>query len=212
MSLIRAAVTFQGGTNLPEDRFVNTFWFNHADYVSADYAANVVAPVLDNLYMTTYAGNTIGSYLSPFVSRAAQIRFYNMADAEPRQPQVRLFTLPASIASGSGALPEECAICCTFHGDPPITPSRRGRVYIGPLSSFAFGIASTTVPTRVDANFRASAVLAFKALADANVGWVVHSPKHGTNTIVRAGYIDNAADIQRRRGPENTARTVWSAT
>lgn len=209
MPLLRAQVTFQGGSGLAEDRFVNTFHF--VDDVSAGLSAAVAlrSTPLSNVYGATYTGNTIGSFISTYVARAYTIRWYWMEDDPPRVPVITTHTLPA-VTSGNG-LPEECAIVSSFHGSPPITARRRGRVYLGPLMAATVSAATTLLPSRVLPNIRTSMTGAFKALADADLGWVIYSNTAGLAVPVEGGWVDDALDTQRRRGPDPTVRTTWVA-
>lgn len=207
--LVRAQVTLQGGTNLPEDRFINTFHFEDASWATLADAVAVIDGPLKTMYTAPYGGNTIGANTSPFVMRAFTVRYYNMADPEPRVPIITNGTLP-NVTTGGIALPEECAIVSSFHGAPPVTPRRRGRVYIGPLNHFVLTAGTTTSPTRVASAVRTSLALAFTALAAADVGWVVWSPTAGLSTPVVAGFVNNDVDTQRRRGPAADARSIWA--
>jgi hypothetical protein len=202
---IKAMVIFQGGTNVPEDRFVNTFHFDStattlqlgADLIHVPLTAWWNGPVGDNL----------GKAMPAFVSRTVDVRYYDMGQAEPRVPYQKAITLGTPIAAM--ALPEEVAVCATFHGVPPITPSRRGRVFLGPLSAYASDSGTATTPIRVIGAYRTLACNAMKQLADANVGWSVYSPKNLTLTEVTGGYCDNAFDTIRKRGMKTSARTTW---
>jgi hypothetical protein len=207
--LVRAQVTFQGGTNLPEDRFINTFHFSKPGWATLAAAVAEIDGPLKTMYTAPYVGNTIGSMTSPFVMRAFTVRYYDMAQAEPRVPLITNGTLPA-VTSGGIALPEEAAIVSSFHGSPPVTPRKRGRVYLGPLNHFVLTAGTTTAPTRVAANVRTSLAGAFTALAAANVGWVVYSPTGSLETPVVAGFINDDVDTQRRRGPDASARSIWA--
>lgn len=207
--LVRAQVTFQGGSNLPEDRFINTFHFAKPGWATLAAAVAEIDGPLKTMYTAPYGGNTIGSFTSPYVMRAFTVRYYDMGQAEPRVPTITNGTLPAVTTGGIG-LPEEAAIVCSFHGGPPVIPRKRGRVYIGPLNHFVLAAATTTLPTRVASNVRTSLCGAMTALATANVGWIVYSPTGSLETPVVAGFVNDDVDTQRRRGPDPSTRTIWA--
>lgn len=204
---IKAMVVFQGGSNLPEDRFVNTFHFD-STAATLQLGADLIHVPLD-AFWNNPAGDNLGKAMPPFVQRVVDVRYYDMGELEPRVPYQKAMTLGAPIAAL--ALPEEVAVCATFHGDPPITPSRRGRVYLGPLSNYAQDSGTATTPIRVIGAYRQLACDAMKQLADAAVGWSVYSPKNLTLTPVTGGYCDNSFDTVRKRGMKTSARTEWIA-
>jgi len=210
MANISAAVILQGLSNLAEDRFVTTWHFSNGD-AYGDHAAGV-ANALIAFYNTDYGGASIASRLSPWVSRAlngAEVRTYNMADLSPREPLIQPFQLNAMRVGAVTQCPEEVAVCLTLEAAPPVTRSRRGRVYVGPWTSDAVGAASVSTPTRVGGQIITTLKGAATALQAAGLGWSVYSRKNGTFAPIVGGYVDNAFDVQRRRGPDPTSRTVW---
>lgn len=210
MTDIRAQVVLQGGTNIPEDRFINVFHFNAPGSLSLE--APGIADALASFYGATGtpgAGNGAGIYLSQFVLRPFTIRLYDLADPEPRVPIVRSYTLPTYPSSTNGDLPEEVAIVLSLRGAPPVTRSRRGRVYIGPLNANVRDDATTAVPTRPSGAVQTSLATYAGALLTARPDWCIWSPTTSIMVPVVGGHIDNAFDTQRRRGPVTTARTLW---
>lgn len=212
MAHIRAQVVLQGGTNLPEDRFVNVW---HFDSGAANYSSHVAAvtAALDNVYGSTdmvAAGAGLSNLLSQFVMRAYSYRFYLMSDPEPRVPTVVNKTLkPYPTTSGLRDVPEEVAIVMSLRGEAPVTPRRRGRIYFGPLNHLALYDAQGTAPVRVDATVLTSMQNALTGLMDAGVGWCIYSPTDDELVPVAGGHIDNALDTQRRRGPDASTRLLF---
>ncbi len=204
MPLYRAQVTFQGATNIAEDRFINTFHFNLAAADTAT-AAGVLQPQLEAFYNTATGSLTIGGCISSFVNRAATVRYYRMSDAEQRVPHIEEWTLQAS--TGDAPLPEEVSVCASFHGGLPVTPRTRGRVYLGPLNGAVTFNSGQGV--KVSAAFRDHVCNRMAALAANSSDWVVHSPTTGINTTVVGGFCDNAFDTMRKRGPKASGRSVW---
>lgn len=215
MPIVRAMTVFQGASGLPEDRFVNTWHFDSA--VSLDATADLLLTRLGGFWNTPRAGaaNGLAGFTSEYVNRAAQLKCYSLDDPEPRVPEERDFTLNAvDTSTNSYNLPEECAVVMSLHAAPPITGRRRGRLYLGPLHSNAVSDATTGSPVRVSAVFQAVIAAAAEEVMDGNVegpAWVIWSPTNGTGSTVAGGFIDNALDTQRRRGPDPTSRLIFPA-
>lgn len=210
MPHVKTQVVLQGATNVPEDRFITTWHFNTGlDFSSS--ATNIHIALAKVIGTTTEINaNGLHQYLSEFVLRPFEMRHYDMTQAQPRVPIISTAVLPA-YAPGSSAsdLPEEVAACLSFHGDAPVTSRTRGRVFWGPLNTMARTDASTGAPVRTSDTFQTQAANALTVLAGDTVNWSVYSPTGLTLTRVTGGFIDNALDTQRRRGPKTTARTVW---
>lgn len=210
MGFYRVMFIGHGPSGLPEDHVVNTFHFATTDggmdlndcmlAVRDFYTVPATSPAV---------ANPVGAYLSPWVQRAAELRGYVMTETPPRTPTFLDITLAAPVTPSG--LPEEVALCISYHGTPPpaITPRKRGRIYIGPLCTAATQNATDTDPSRPGANFVGVLVNRSEALVNAAVGWAVHSTVDDEYTFITEGYIDNAFDTQRRRGPGATARTTF---
>lgn len=216
---IRVQAVFQGGSGLPEDRFVNTFHF--ASATNQPYAENALAcrNAVEGFFVSPHGGEAaIGAHLSPYVGRAFTVTSYNLLDAPgERLPTTQAATLPASTADG---LPEEVAICLTLRGAPPVTPRRRGRIYIGPLcdNNGIIVYANTTTPARPKMTSSASITAALgasftylKNVVTADTAWCIRSTTPTENFVpIVDGYVDNAFDTQRRRGPDPDFRFFTS--
>lgn len=209
MANIRAMAVFQGGSALPEDRYVNTFHFLSPSSYVID--SPLVATAVDTFYSTVHGSGAVGSFLSPYVSRDYEIRTYDMSTAAPRVPSIYEHALPAVNSGGPTAnMPEEVAVCLSYHTIPPVTARRRGRIYLGPLCDAAGDPANTSAPTRVESQLRASVSLSAVALVNSGLGWAVYSPTGDTWGVIVAGWTDDAFDTQRRRGAAASTRTIWS--
>jgi hypothetical protein len=144
----------QGASGLPEDRFVNTFHFVCIGTATAEQQEDACVLVRD-FYNGTGSGPTVqfralSTYISPYVSRTAELRSYDLETEKPRVPQITPLTLGTPY--GSSGLPEEVAVCLSYHGPTPITARRRGRIYIGPLTVNAALAATDSDCTRVASN------------------------------------------------------------
>jgi len=203
---IRALVLLDNVSQLPEDRFVNTFYFAG----DRDDITSTLHTKLASFYNFGSGGaDGLGKYLSNKVQRGTslpnEIRYYDLSEPEPREPVSFELVIPAAAAATD--LPNEVAVCCSFYGTRNI-PRQRGRVYLGPLNTAADEDGASDV--RVTSDFRGAITFAAAALAGGTgPDWVVHSGAANADYPVTAGWVDNAFDTQRRRGAATSARTVW---
>jgi hypothetical protein len=108
----------------------------------------------------------------------------------------------------STRLPTEVAVCGSFYADRNI-PRQRGRLYIGPLNLSALD-QSTGRPHSGIMNAIAEGMERITTLGT-TLQWVAYSTVAvgGSWLPVDNGWVDNAFDIQRRRGIEASSRIVW---
>jgi hypothetical protein len=201
---------------LPEDVSINTFSFVTTAVDAPTFTA--IATRLKAFYDAIQAPGTVSivSRLADWTAPAsANLRIYNRADAKPRAPRYDA-PLVLSGDNGTGGFPAEVAICCSFAAanvSGEAAARRRGRVYIGPLSSVGNTDVDPVQGTRPNATLRNALAGAAKALAtssDAVASWVVHSDVLNSDATVIRGWVDNAFDTQRRRGESPTTRTSWT--
>lgn len=203
--LVRASCINQGESGAAEDRFVNVMYFYNSDLSTLTQIASRLITRIGSFY------GQFAPYLSNFLVNTLEVRFYNMADAPPRVPEIRtstqLYGNPAT-----NVLPDELSIVATLLPDPPITRRRRGRLYIGPLCADAL-LFTTTGPALVATPpMTAIANACTQMVADNDQAvWVVHSQTYGGHADITGGFVDNAFDIQRRRGVDATGRTQWGS-
>lgn len=88
---------------------------------------------------------------------------------------------------------------------------RRGRTYIGPMS------ASGLITTGGDVYITTPVVNVLAAAADAlitnqanGLRLAVYSEADGVARVITNGWVDNAYDIQRKRGAAPTVRTPFA--
>jgi hypothetical protein len=220
MGLLRATVTLQHDSGLPEDVSTNTFYFSTAATPPDITDVDAITEALEDFYCVTPAGGAAALY-TYFSAETAQnghtVTVYDMDDPEPRAPiDTHTFNLPANPTGDP--LPGEVALCLSFQaatqsGQPQAR--RRGRVYIGRLDTQSMSSG------RPDTALQQDVALAGQALLDlsdteADWSWVVYSPTlaaAGDPTpynVVTNGWCDNAYDTQRRRGLLPTSRTTFS--
>jgi len=204
----------QGATGLPEDRFVNTF---HFEWIGAGETFLTQAPVLTGAVEAFYLvaasnGRSLSQLMSPWITSITTSAYDLSLPVGEREPQTITLAWPDSSVTTN--MPEEVACCLTIHGDPPVTPRRRGRLFIGPLVSNADTMvsASNTSPTRVNITTNQSLgnTLILKGnelINDARFNWVIRSVTPAENFVNVTGlWVDNAFDIIRKRGPDPDAR------
>lgn len=212
-----------------KDEVVNTFvFFGDAEPPSTTNLSDA-ATAIEAFYNTIPSGlNSIAGTLNDSRSRASNavvIKFYDIhahLNGSPHGSPVgtATFTLGAQ-ASGGGALPAEVAAVLTYRSpyfsDVEFSPGarprsrHRGRLYIGPLTASALTLDSTTKRAYVTAGFRTTMKDAASALATlgGTAIWGQWSRKAALVRIVTDGWVDDAFDIQRRRGEDPITRTVW---
>lgn len=202
---IRVQCTLPHRSLLPTDVTVNTFHF--AGDTILPSVADDLAQVLVSFY------EDIEGYLSQVLTGAVIIKMYRTDDPEPRVP-VYEEEWPAAFSGTSPTLPEECAIALSLQA---VTASgvpagrRRGRVFIGPLSTAASSFSSVTghqVPQSVREAL--TAAMATVVLDSDGLGHRlgVYSRADSAYRTVMSVSVDDALDTIRSRGHEPTTRTL----
>lgn len=222
MATCRVQTVLQGASNLPEDRFINTFHFHipgAPGIIPFDDYSDTCLDAVSQFWLNVAPNDALGSRISPFVKRAATLSAYNLELPEgEREPKTIGITLGA--AAADSGMPEEVAICLTMHGAPPVTPRRRGRLFIGPIVNGSQNVdnGDNLLPSRVQLSGANNiggllAATAVRLSTFVGAGWSIRSVTPAENFVpIVGGWIDNAFDIQRRRGPDPTARTLWGSS
>lgn len=209
MGVVRAQVRFEGDTLDPEDVFINTWHFLASGGALTEGVADTITSYFDSFYKAEHGGQpgTIAEYFSPFMSGNAEVRYYDLAHEEPRVPIIRTFTFTPV---ASGGLPAEVAVALSFQAGIPLTRTRRGRVYLGPLNQNAMSAVSTS-DRHVNPTFMAIVghAAADMAVATRAHRWAIYSRKLDSASIVETGWVDDAFDTQRRRGNEALTRVTF---
>lgn len=202
---IRAQVILPMDSGIPADVAVNTWHFSEE---GADLSASIfnIHAALDTFYQA------VDTYLSVRLDATkAHVKYYLLSDPKPRQP--RADNALSTLGTGTDTLPQELAICVSFKGafvsgEPPAR--RRGRIFLGPLAQGAMG--SSSVADRISSSARPAIAAAAGALlatsnASSTFSWVVYSEVDNATRDVVSGWVDDAFDVQRRRGVFATTRT-----
>jgi len=191
---------------IPADASVNTFWFNAPGDFSGQSTQDAIVASLNAFYLA------IGGFISPVVPRSGpRVKLYDMIGPPPHPP---VEDQPLTIAASSGqALPSEVAVCLSL--EAAILPGlnrarRRGRVFIGPLDGSANQpVSSEPRPGVSVSNALRDAAQGLKLDMQALAPWSIFSRSSGLMVPVDHGWIDNAFDTIRSRGPKATIRTLW---
>lgn len=207
MSIVRALVTIPADTGVGEDVVVNTWGFGIDTADEASTGAIVAA-------MKTWY-DAWGTYRAASHDWAgARCKFYNLGQPKPRVPFADV-SLGLSATASTGNLPAEVSICMSFQAERAsgqIQRRRRGRIYLGPL-----GVVANNSSTGRPENSLITALVTcsdnfLTTASTAPWDWYVISEATGipVGNVVHDGWIDNAWDTQRRRGPDPTARTIFT--
>lgn len=233
---VKAHLVLNSKSGVSEDNAVWTLYYRPPggsipiDPGSGSVAVDNLAAAISHFLGSVPAGLTLSvvDFLAPSIMRGfpgAELKLY----AIPINPvqvlgppfATRLITIPGT--PPTGGFPAEVASCLTYHADlngiPERGPnntrpasSRRGRIYLGPLTG-ASGVANATTGwTTVATNFRDTALGAAGQFLKGEAGnaswqWVVFSKKNWEVHDVKGAWMNDAFDTQRRRGQDPTVKT-----
>lgn len=207
MTTIRAMVTLPMDTGAASDSVVNTWHF--VTVTDAPSTLDGISNALSTFY------SSLNSILSQNINHSAvSIRFYSLEQAKPRPP---IYTKNISITSPSPAvvLPPELAICLSFQATRQAGVNqarRRGRIFIGPLNINAQN-AGNIDTTKVTLVKDAGLALLTASRSSVEWEWVTSSATFAATPYtnpVDNGWVDNAFDIQRRRGWDASVRSTFT--
>lgn len=199
----------------PGGAMVNTFAFHATTY--ADYAAHstAVAAALTTFYTAGSTTDSLGCLMASWVSRSCELRTYDFNQGKPRVPTIYSITLPnAHTPVTLNKLPADVAMCLSWHGAPPITRSKRGRIFLGGAQTeWVVEGSAGALPTwlMISGGPAFRALTSMTTLAASPVGWCVRSQKYGGTVPVVGGYVDSEPDTQRRRGSPTSTRITWGS-
>lgn len=184
-------VALHSSTGLPENDCVNVLHYeiNAPDTVEGTCDDIAAAYVLLNPILGDVVGATIKVYTP---------------GANPGGPD---FQKDYATVTGEQNGVREVACCLSYAtvDDPDAsTARRRGRIYVGPLDS------STMQSQRPDSGMRDFVLDFGEALASAgsasNTTWLMYSQTDAVYVKIESIYVDDAWDVQRRRGLAPTMR------
>lgn len=208
MTITRLQIKIPMDTNVPADAVVNTWHFDVDTVDAAGYA-----PILTAMNTFYNAWQSERSTLATWPS--ATYKVYNMEDSEPRVPAIS-GTMSFSTTAGTGVLPPEVAVCLSYQALPLSGTNqqrRRGRIYLGPIASTVLSSSTGLLTTTAKSAFAlAGDGLLAASQAATTWNWGVLSLASGSLVFAGTnnGWVDDAPDIQRRRGVLATTRSVFS--
>lgn len=206
----RAMMIFKHPTGLPEDVFVNSFVFRNETVGSdiGEVTDDIVAALVSFYSEPVATGSSISSLMPGNVLVAPQVRVYDLGQAPPRDPEIRVLDATAWLkGTNAASMPYQVAACISWR-TAVNRPWGRGRTYIGPLTNGT--IAQTAEVPRISTAARDTLVQAAdRFLSGLNVKPVILG-KLGPN-LITGGWVDNEFDTQRRRSVEATDRLEFTA-
>lgn len=185
---------------------------------------NVHLPQFFNKVYPTWA-TALNGYMSPTLSRATGgclLQLYDVSGhldgSASNHPPYGQYTW--TLGGGGGtSLPSELSTCLSVHADFTGIPEHaigerprgrhRGRIFIGPMAQSALTQDSTSHRGTVAAQVRETLAAAAADLLTLEPSWSVWSRKDSLMRAIVGGFIDDAWDIQRRRGEEPNTRTFF---
>lgn len=206
MANYRVMVRLATVSGIPEDSPVNVFHFTSTDIANDDLE---IRDALVDFYddLNTRFGNQIAQ-------NGHSIKMYDLADPTPRAP-IAEYSWNMTAAPTGDPLPTEIALCLSFQGNRVSGTSqarRRGRVYIGPWAEGQQDTANNGRPSAgtITALVTSGDDLLTASQAASTWRWCVWSPTDAAMVQVTNGWVDNAWDVQRRRGVEPTTRETFA--
>ena len=187
-----------------------------ANFLSNSWAFQLTTPASQTAAVTTALVafyNIARAYYGPAVAQNGhEIKYSELPGVKPNYP-FDVDTWNFSSAPVGTALPREVAACLSFQGARAAgapQARRRGRVYLGPLSTNALTgeLIATGMLTAV-ASAANTLRTAIPAIA-ADCWWGVWSHAESHLVPIVDGWVDNAPDTQRRRGVKASSRTTFS--
>lgn len=203
---ILAMVSFENITLKAEDRQINTW---HFELQASPPSAASLAAISAALF--TFYGALKGNFPNAIHTGNYTVTYYNMADPKPRSPITSTFHTLTPIGTGF-AMPPEVSICLSYKAIPVSgvkASSRKGRIYLPSFVTLAYvntGYLGTSTAVAIAA---AANALLTTSTAAADWKWSQYSRVRDALAPVSAGWVDNAPDIQRRRGYKTSTRALF---
>lgn len=204
----RVLAVLQHKSALAQDRFVNSWCFRNDDLAaSVETVAEKHGRILDAFYNGVHGTSPRLSSYWPNDIISLEYRTYDLGEAPPRTPHV-VQSADFAVTASASQLPYEVALCLSLVSERNLK-RQRGRLYMGPFA----GLPSEEVQ---DYPTPTSAIITSLVDAATNVlnttedsTWCFVSQSDASAKVVTGGWVDNAWDTVRRRGPDPTARTQW---
>lgn len=210
--IFRVQVVMQAPSGLPEDQFVNNWYFRNDDnpLINPDTLAGYMKSVLDAFYdqQNGSATSTVASWLTNFQSVVYKV--YDLVEATPRYPITDPLDASWTGGASGSVLPREVACCLSYQSGNG--PRRRGRLYIGPLRNTTVTIQDNHPVPEDDFELALMESAVNVLNTSENVTWMQVSPTAGAAWEVTGGWVDNAFDTQRSRGKSPSSRRRYDSS
>lgn len=197
-------VAFAMDNNDPADTVINTWHFGVEPSVTTPWTT--IEPMLNTFYQA------FDQFMSSRArGRAPTTKWYFLNDPKPRTP-LHEGSLSGSIAGGSDDGAPELAVVLSYHAlyQSGISKARkRNRVYLGPWVKAACDNSGLVDSALQAAIVGAAGTFLTTMAAQSDMDWIAYSQVTGGGTEVVGGWVDNAWDIQRRRGIRPTVRSTF---
>lgn len=209
MAIYRIQVRIPGVSNVAEDIITNTWHIEGTGTGLLDAMSKIrsfyndAAPGNAQPLRNLMTAATIGTNW-----RAVA---YNLADSEPRTPvRDEGWTINPG---GGNPMPTECAACFSYQGgriSGTNQARRRGRLFLGPwVTAMIAGNGRVAGLLQVSI-CRAGKELLKQSDDATDWTWVVYSPTDNAAVPIIDGWVDDAWDTVRSRGPKPSSRTLFS--
>jgi len=214
VSVIRLMVQGPSPNGIAADGIVNT-WYCRPQLGSTDH---LLAAADFRQALAAFYNSLTGFFTSETITGAWTTKAYRLTDPKPRAP-IQSETMAVGVSAGQ-AYPRELAVCLSYKsfylsGSP--RARHRGRVYLGPLKASLGATAGGDVRLAEASRsviLNAAGALLAASTASTTYDWVVYSPTEdpggsstATTDLVSGYWVDNAFDIQRRRGSKASIRS-----
>lgn len=227
-TFVHATVRIPSLDHVPANDRINTFAFSSGTHGPAAMATRIV-DLLTDFYNVNHDNHALCYWINETVDRGTDECEITMVDVTgtlngvgiPSPFAMDTFTLGPS--QEGNPLPDECCVCCSFHGSLTgllehsggTSPKsrRRGRIFLGPLVQAAVGDsgptdADVTVSLIEDSNAAMEDLMTSSSAEF--LAWCVWSRAAAAMFPVVGGWTDNEFDTLRKRGLRVSAKTTWS--
>jgi hypothetical protein len=191
------------------------------------YRASGIDPLVDASAAVSDIGDfytNIQGIFSQACTGDINFKVYNLVDTPPRTV---IYEFTHNITPGTGqGLPNECAICVSYHaqGVSGLPRGRaRGRIFLGPLDTTVLDntVGGAIISAGTTGAINGYAQTLMEAGNPAHQEWIVFSPTDAGpppwsgadlllgSRIVVGGYVDDAFDTIRSRGIDPLNRALW---
>jgi len=223
MPQVLSTVTLERKSGIPRDAVQMDFaWATSAALDTG--VLDAITTKLRNFFTVLNTGQSaiLSSYLGASVSIAGHsIKHYDItghlngsAHGAPLQTDPMTFAVSGV---GTDSLPTEVAVCLSFHSDygtdvefGPATRPRsrdRGRIFFGPLKTGIIVPDAVTKRPQVALALQTDLTqAALMLMAGPDPTWSVWSRKKAALASVTSAWVDDAFDVQRRRGEDPVFR------